>query len=160
MTAAAPAPLMRYANVTWIGARPNDLLRGHEIAQQQAAESKSPEADTLTRLLDLLDEHGEDDYGLLDPTQYAFRSAFKLVRLAQRQMVERIAGSPSVDSLGGIRITWRRDDREIRLVCPGDRGQQVYLYQESEHHNSAIHEVTPSVLAQKLSWLISGGYIL
>ena len=156
MTAAAPA-LLRYRNITWDGARPNDVFTRD---QEPAQENESPQADTLSRLLDLLDEHGEDDYGPLDPTQYSFKSAFKLVRAAQRHMLERLAGSPSVDSLGGIRITWRREDREVRLICPAGRAEQIYIYQQSERRNQAIHGVTPAILADKLSWLVSGGDIL
>src|SRR5436309_326525 len=129
MTAISMFPTFLNAGNTWNGTRPNEVfLRNHEATQEQCADDASPVADTLTRLLDLLDEHGNDDYGVIDPTQYAFKSAFKLVRLAQQKMVLRVAGSASVDSLGGIRITWRRNGREIRLVCPASQTEQIYLY--------------------------------
>jgi len=153
-------PTFLNAGATWDSTPSQALLRHHEAFEGQAEEDAGPAPDTLSRLLDLLDEHGEDDYGMLDPTQHSFRSAFKLVRNAQKQMVFRIVGSPSVDSLGGIRVTWRREDREIRLVCPGNRAELIYVYQQSERRNQAIHGVTPTILADKLSWLVSGGDFL
>jgi hypothetical protein len=161
MTAFMPMfPTFLNAGATWDGTRPNDVfLRNREINCDQIATSNS--ADTLSRLLDLLDENGEDDYGMVSPTQHAFKSAFKLIRDAQRQMGGvRIVGSASVDSVGGIRVAWNREDREIRLVCPASQPSQVYIYQQSESRNRAIHGVSPEVLAHKLSWLISGGDIL
>jgi hypothetical protein len=153
-------PTFLSAGAMWDSTPSQMLLKHHEAIEAQDAGDPAPASDTLSRLLDLLDEHGEDDYGVLDPTQYSFRAAFTLVRNAQKQMVFRIAGSPSVDSVGGIRVTWRREDREIRLVCPARRAEQVYIYQQSERRNQAIHGVTPTILADKLSWLISGGDIL
>ncbi len=158
MTGSMPMfPTFLNAGAMWNSTPSQTLLRHHESIQADDEADGQPSADTLSRLLDLLDEHGEDDYGLLDPSQHAFRTAFKLIRNAQRSMVVRVAGSPSVDSYGGIRVTWRRQDREIRLICPAGRTEQTYIYQESEHRNQAFHDVTPEILADKLSWLISGG---
>jgi len=162
MTATIPMfPTFLNAGATWDGTRPSDVfLRGRETTSGQATGTASS-ADTLSRLLDLLDENGEDDYGLVSPTQHAFKSAFILVRAAQKQMGGvRIVGSASVDSVGGVRVTWNREDREIRLVCPAAQPDQIYIYQQSELSNRAIHGVTPEVLANKLSWLITGGDIL
>ncbi|MGI0085428.1 MAG: hypothetical protein ACREBQ_10135 [Nitrososphaerales archaeon] len=162
MTATVPMFLTFLDGATaWDSTRPNELfLKNHEATEDQELEESARTADTISRLVDLLEDNGEDDYGMLGPTQFAFRSVFKLIRDAQKQTALRVSGSPVVDSLGGIRITWNRSDREIRLVCPASRTEQVYIYQQSELRNQAIHGVTPDVLADKLSWLVSGGDIL
>src|ERR1022692_2608080 len=72
----------------------------------------------LSRLSELLGANGEDDYGVLDPTQHAFKNALDLVIGSDRFLTFSLPGSPSVDSRGGIRITWKLSGREIRLVCP------------------------------------------
>jgi hypothetical protein len=111
---------------------------------------------SLSRLLGLLAESGEDDYGAKGPAQFAFWKAFSFVSDAISLLGEDFACSPSVDSDGGIRVTWRRGDRIVKLVCPAAREMPVYLYRASPNGNSLRNEgVTTAVLAEWLSWLIN-----
>lgn len=134
-------------------------LRQESLQDQRAAVAPGAES-SLSRLLTLLEQNGEDDYGILGPTQHGFLTACRIIDGAERQMVYSIPGSPCVDSQGGIRVTWRLGGKEVRLICPSAPEQKPYIYEESETHNQATHDVTPETLAQKLSWLVSGGVTL
>jgi hypothetical protein len=113
---------------------------------------------SLFRLFELLDESGsgEDDYGVVGPTMYAFRSAFLMVAQAISFLDEDLPCAPVADAEGGIRITWNRYGKQIKLVCPSTKESPVYIYQSSPAGNSLRNQnVTASVLAERLSWLIS-----
>jgi hypothetical protein len=111
---------------------------------------------SLLRLLALLEDSGEDDYGAKGPTQLAFLTAFRIVADAIAIVGEDFASSPSVDSEGGVRVTWKRGDRTVKLVCPATRDKAVYVYHSSPNGTSLRDEdVTATFLADKLSWLIN-----
>jgi hypothetical protein len=111
---------------------------------------------SLSRLFSLLDENGEDDYGQIGPSQFAFKTAFLMVAHAISLLDEDLPCAPVVDSEGGIRITWNRYNKQIKLVCPPTKDAPVYIYQASPAGNSLRNQnVTASVLAERLSWLIS-----
>lgn len=111
---------------------------------------------SLERLLALLEENGADDYGAIGPSQFAFWRSFKLVADAIAIVGEDFAASPSVDAEGGIRVTWKRGDRTIKLVCPANREQPIYVYYASPLGNAVRNDgITAPVLAERLSWLIN-----
>ncbi|MGI9073199.1 MAG: hypothetical protein ACR2JB_18240 [Bryobacteraceae bacterium] len=111
---------------------------------------------SILRLLLLLEESGEDDHGQIGPTQFAFKTALLLVWYATQNLNEDVPGSPVVDSEGGIRITWSRYNKQIKLVCPATSAGQLYIYQSSPSGSSVRNEnVTAAVLADRLYWLIS-----
>jgi hypothetical protein len=111
---------------------------------------------SLSRLISLLDENGEDDYGQIGPSQFAFKTAFRLVANAISILDEDLPAAAVVDSEGGIRITWNRYDRQIKLVCPATKDAPVYVYRSSPGDNSLRNQnVTAAVLADRLSWLIT-----
>jgi len=111
---------------------------------------------SLWRLLDLLAENGEDDYGAIGPSQLAFLRAFRLVAEALAILGEDFASSPSVDSEGGIRVTWRRGDRQVKLVCPARREASVYIYYAGPAGNGLLNQgVSAPDLAGRLDWLIN-----
>jgi len=111
---------------------------------------------SLHRLVDLLAENGEDDYGAIGPDQFAFWRAFMLLANTLAILGEDFACSPSVDSQGGIRLTWRRGDRQVKLVCPAERDEPIYIYYASSKGNALWNEnVTATHLADRLSWLIN-----
>jgi hypothetical protein len=110
---------------------------------------------SVLRMLSLLDENGEDDYGQIGPSQFAFKTAFMMVIDAIVLLDEDIPCAPVVDSEGGIRITWSRYNKQVKLICPSSKDAPVYVYQSSPAGNSLRDQnVTASVLAEKLSWLI------
>jgi hypothetical protein len=111
---------------------------------------------SLSRLLDLLDENGEDDYGQIGPSQFAFRTAFRMVQRAERVASGEFSSSPTVDSEGGIRISWRKGDRQVKLICPAKREAAAYIYRSSVEGSSVRNQnVTEVALAEALSWLSS-----
>ncbi len=111
---------------------------------------------SISRLLALLQEYGKDDYGEIGPSQPAFNNAVQLVVKAALIMGKDVPSSPVVDSQGGIRITWRRDGRQVKLVCPAGEDAPVYIYEDSDGDHSVRNwDITPEVLADRLTWLIN-----
>jgi hypothetical protein len=111
---------------------------------------------SLSRLLALLDENGEDDYGQIGPSQFAFKTAYLIVFHAIILLGEDLPCAPVVDAEGGVRVTWTRYNKQIKLICPSAKNASVYIYQSSPAGTSLRNQnVTPSVLADRLSWLIT-----
>ena len=111
---------------------------------------------TLKRLVALLEEDETDEYGVLQPSQYAFKSVMRLVVDAYEAMGDSFPrASASTDEQGGIRLTWSKQapSGEVRLVCPSDASQQTYLYHELGDNYAVERDVTVSILVQWLEWL-------
>jgi hypothetical protein len=109
---------------------------------------------SVLRLVALLAEEPEEDAN--GPSQFAFWKAFIMISDAISILGEDFACSPTVDSQGGIRITWRRGDRQVKLICPATRDVPIYIYEAAPEGNAVINEgVTARVLADKLFWLIN-----
>jgi hypothetical protein len=109
---------------------------------------------SLLRLLALLDENGEDDYGQIGPSQFAFRTAFYMIAHATAILDEDIPCIPVVDAEGGIRVTWNRFGKQIKLICPSTKEGLAYIYQSSPSGNSLRDQnVSSALLADRLSWL-------
>lgn len=112
---------------------------------------------SLQRLLDLLGEKGEDDFGVVDPTQFAFKTAIEFVLNAESTLDRSIKSAPVVDSEGGIRITWRSGDRQVKLICPATPSGAIYVYESSPTGSSVLNQnVTSATLAGRLLWLLHG----
>lgn len=112
---------------------------------------------SLQRLLDLLDENGEDDHGMIGPTQFAFKTASEFVLKAEGMVGWDIKSAPVVDSEGGIRITWRNGNRQVKLICPATAKAPIYIYKSSPTRSSVLNEnVSIAALAENLSWLLHG----
>jgi hypothetical protein len=126
------------------------------IIAQSIRPSSSPITVTLKRLLALLDEEETDEYGLLQPSQSAFKLAIHFLVETYDVMGERLPkASASTDEEGGIRLTWSRlePEREVRLICPARTDQQPYLYHELGNDYAVERDVTVSILMQWLEWL-------
>lgn len=150
---AIPFPLPRYTQNTWTSTRPSNLYRSHDLCLvERSPKPKLPVS--LFRLFSLLDENGEDDHGKVGPSQFAFKTAFMMIAEALPIVGKDIPSSPSVDSQGGIRITWRNGDKTVKLVCPAAKDGTLYIYQSSSSGNSLRNQnVNTAVLAERLSWL-------
>jgi hypothetical protein len=123
---------------------------------QSIRPSSSPVTVTLKRLLALLEEDGEDEYGILKPTQTAFKLAMQLILEAYDAMGEQFPrASVSTDEQGSIRLTWSKlePECEVRLLCPAHSDQAAYLYHELGTNYAVEREVSGSVLAHWLEWL-------
>jgi len=111
---------------------------------------------SLHRILDLLAENGEDDYGAIGPSQFAFWRAFRLISSSIEILGEDFPCSPAVDSQGGIRVTWKRGDRRVKLVCHATREAPMYVYYSSPSGNGLRNEsITATDLADRIYWLIN-----
>jgi hypothetical protein len=118
--------------------------------------SSSPITVTLKRLVDLLEEDEMDEYGVLQPSQSAFKLAVRFVVEAYDLMGDRFPkASASTDEQGSIRLTWSRlkPECEVRLICPAQTAQHAYLYHELGDDYAVEREVTVSILLQWLEWL-------
>ncbi|MBC6481807.1 MAG: hypothetical protein GDA56_32650 [Hormoscilla sp. GM7CHS1pb] len=118
--------------------------------------SESNFTTTLKRILELLDLEEEDDYGILKPTEYAFKTAMQLVVEANEIMgILFSKGSASTDHQGSIRITWKNREKKrlVRLFCPCDSEQPVDIYHDSsdEYHVEDVSSVL--TLVHWLEWL-------
>lgn len=110
---------------------------------------------SLRRLTSLLDNDDEDE-GRVGPTMYAFKKAFELIEEAEHIIGAGPSSSPVVDSEGGIRITWRNGDKQVKLVCPATREAEVYIYHASPDGNALKNRnITGAALAERLDWLIN-----
>lgn len=107
------------------------------------------------RLVALLQEEDEDDYGISKPTSYAFSTAWKVVLDASEFMGNSFPkASASTDDEGGIRLTWTRlkPEVEVRLVCPSRPDKQMYLYHELAEKYGVVDDVSALTLASWLQW--------
>ncbi|MBE9162988.1 MULTISPECIES: hypothetical protein [Microcoleaceae] len=130
------------------------------VAKEQITDSNSNSGlsnfrITVERLLELLDLEEEDEYGILRPTEYAFRTAMKLVVEAYDRMGNSFPkASTATDDRGSIRLAWqnRKADRKVRLFCPSNAEEKTYVYhQNSEEYGS--EDITSAVtLVYWLEW--------
>jgi hypothetical protein len=65
--------------------------------------------------------------------------------------------SPRVatDGGGGIRLTWRSGEKELRAVFPADVGRMRYLYVEHGEKHWLIRNFTAATLCNQFDWLLS-----
>lgn len=123
---------------------------------QTTRSSSSPITVTLKRLVALLEEDETDEYGVLQPSQTAFKSAMGFVLEAYDVMGDRFPkASASTDEQGCIRLTWSKleSECEVRLICPAHHDQTAYLYHELGNDYAVEREVTVSTLLLWLEWL-------
>jgi len=112
---------------------------------------------SFQRLFGLLDERGEDDYGKIDPTQHAFKNACMFALTAEGMLGRDMKCAPVVDSEGGIRITWKNGNKQVKLVCPATPKAPIYIYESSPDGSTICDkDVTFIALARRLSWLLHG----
>jgi hypothetical protein len=86
---------------------------------------------TLKRLVALLEGEEEDEYGILKPTDHAFKTAMNLL-LESNSLISNDfpKASASTDHQGGIRLAWTSSDAEseICLFCPASADATVDVY--------------------------------
>jgi hypothetical protein len=98
----------------------------------------------------------DDDYGPARPTDFAHNLAVNLMDRAASLLESFPAGSACTDGVGGIRITWRKQTREIRLVlAPAPQGRS-YLYEQEGEHYQITEEIAEDMVAAWLRWLEQG----
>jgi hypothetical protein len=65
--------------------------------------------------------------------------------------------SPRVatDGGGGVRLTWKLGETELRAVFPADARRMQYLYLERGDWHSMIKNFTAATLCSQFDWLLS-----
>lgn len=106
----------------------------------------------LKELVELWNGPEEDDYGIARPTKSAFDETVTLLVdtatvLGGRKQIPR--GCVSVDSVGGVRVEWVRDQCNVHLAVPASDETESYIFHEF-NGNYATEEATPEGLAE---WL-------
>lgn len=110
---------------------------------------------TIERILELLELEEEDDYGILKPTEYAFKTAMKLVLEAYKVMeIEFPQASACTDDEGGIRLTWssRESERKVCLFCPNNSEQPVDIYHSTRDDYGVVDLLSVLTLINWLKW--------
>lgn len=109
---------------------------------------------TLSRLGELLNEPETDDYGIARPTSYSYNLTVDLLRDASRLTRLPVArGSVCADSEGRVRVTWRRPERELRLVVASSASDESYVYYEAGDEYGVKPICSARELAMWLDWL-------
>ena len=112
--------------------------------------------DSLLRLASLtVNGDNDEDSGTIFPAAHAVGSVLQVIYPASKMTASPL-GSPSIDSKGGVRFTWKRGSREVRLVAPSDPSKQMYLYSQDGDATELLKDVSPDSLAAKWEWLVSG----
>lgn len=114
---------------------------------------------TLRSMEQLMGEVGEDEVEEDEsdrPTNFAYSSATSLIRRAGSLLAAFPSGSACADGLAGIRVTWRRDERQVRLVVAPTQQGRVYIYIQDAKQPRITDVVTHDSLAGWLSWLDRG----
>ena len=109
---------------------------------------------TIERLIELLDLEEEDEYGILRPTEYAFRTAMKLVVEAYDSMGNSFPKcSTGTDDQGSITLDWTslEPERTVRLFCPFNAEKPVDIYHHAKNEN-AVEDIVSSTVVYWLQW--------
>jgi hypothetical protein len=61
----------------------------------------------------------------------------------------------ATDGGGGVRLTWRSGEKELRAVFPADARRMQYLYIERGDWHSMIKNFTAATLCNQFEWLLS-----
>jgi hypothetical protein len=110
---------------------------------------------TLKRILELLDLEEEDDYGILKPTEYAFKMAIQWVIEAYEIVGSSFPrASSSTDEMGGIRLSWENTDKDcrIRIFCPSAPDKVAYVYHQKGDDYGSEDLVSAATLVQWIEW--------
>ncbi len=110
---------------------------------------------TVERLIELLDLEEEDEYGILRPTEYAFRTAMKLVVEAYDSIGNSFPKTSKIlpNKKGSIWLAWENtnSDRAVRLICPINADEKSYIYHVSGEYCSK--DITSAaILVDRLKW--------
>ncbi|MGA7523231.1 MAG: hypothetical protein WBW84_12295 [Acidobacteriaceae bacterium] len=163
---ATPVPYYYSANVISSEIEPADL--DTEIATQtsSAASDKSFEhrdwsvapvlhdSDSfLSFLNEILTFNGEDDEDQISDDALGV-ALFTTIRAYAQKSDNWRKPRIATDGGGGVRLTWRTGDKEIRAVFPADLRRPHYLYvEEGDNRLPLINNFTAITLWDRLAWL-------
>lgn len=111
---------------------------------------------TLKRLVELYEsEDDEDEYGLLKPSDYAFKTAVTLVLEAHSVMgINFPKASACTDHQGAISLTWKsiQPARKVRLFCPFTDEQLIRIYHRQDDEHGSQNVISVATLVDRLQW--------
>lgn len=110
-------------------------------------------ADLFSKINQLAFAPDEDLYGLVRPSQHAFKWCFSLLAgVVQRTGTIHTPSDVSADRNADIRISWRVGARFAELVCPSDEIEDPYIYHSSEKEFDVAEKVTAEQLSHWIRW--------
>jgi hypothetical protein len=105
-----------------------------------------------TEVLQFNHEEDEDD----QIAQNARDTALAITQRAYTMLPHKWrAPRVATDGGGGVRLTWKSGEKELRAVFPADRRRMQYLYVEQGNTHSMIPNFTAATLCHKFDWLLS-----
>ena len=113
---------------------------------------------TLKRLGELYEgEDDEDEYGILKPSEFAFKTALDLVVAAHSVMGNSFPkASACTDHQGGVSLTWTSVTPacKVRLFCPfiDDDEQLVRIYYRKNDEHGSEKVISATTLVDRLQW--------
>jgi hypothetical protein len=113
---------------------------------------------TLKRLGELYEgEDDEDEYGILKPSDFAFKTALDLVVEAHSMMGSSFPrASACTDHQGGVSLTWTsvHPACKVRLFCPfiDDDEQPVRIYHRKDDEHGSEKVISVAILVDRLQW--------
>ena len=130
------------------------------VAKEQITDSSSNSGllnfrITVEPLIQLLDLEEEDEYGILRPSEYAFRTAMKFVVEVYDSMGNSfIKCSTGTDDQGSIRLAWQNinGDRRVRLFCPHNADEKAYIYHQKSEEYGSEDITSAATLTHWLEW--------
>jgi hypothetical protein len=130
------------------------------LAKEQTTDSSSNSGlsnfrITVERLLELLELEQEDEYGILRPTEYAFRTAMKLIVETYDILGDTFPkASTGTDDLGSIRLAWQNvnADQRVRLFCPHSSDEKAYIYHQNSEEYASEDITSGAILVYWLEW--------
>ncbi|MEG4808776.1 hypothetical protein QUA82_14170 [Microcoleus sp. F8-D3] len=130
------------------------------VAKEQITDSSSNSGllnfrITVERLIELLDLEEQDEYGILRPTEYAFKTAMKLVVEAYDSMGNSFPkASPGTDDRGSITLDWTSLEPEltVRLFCPHNADDKAYIYHHKSEEYGSKDITSAAILVDRLKW--------
>ncbi|MEG4320969.1 MULTISPECIES: hypothetical protein [unclassified Microcoleus] len=133
-------------------------VANEQITDSGSNYSRSGLSITLKRLGELYEgEDDEDEYGILKPSDFAFKTALNLVVEAHSVMGSSFPkASACTDHQGGVSLTWTSVDPacKVRLFCPfiDDDEQPVRIYHRKEDEHGSEKVISAAILVDRLEW--------
>ena len=133
-------------------------LAKEQITDSGSNYSRSGLSITLKRLGELYEgEDDEDEYGILKPSDFAFKTALNLVVEAHSVMGNSFPkASACTDHQGGVSLTWTSVTPacKVRLFCPfiDDDEQLVRIYYRKNDEHGSEKVISATTLVDRLQW--------
>lgn len=119
--------------------------------------SSAPElAELLSKVNELAFHPEADSLGQRRPTYHAIKHCYSILLHATTK--SKILCTPAdiySDRNGDIRVSWKRGDREIELICPSDETERPYIYFSDPGDFGTEENATVESLLGRIQWLFT-----